>query len=88
MKTKKQIEGLIKVMKYNCCLSRKMLWATPELEKGFMDIIKTLLWVIEDKNGSDIPEHYERGEGHSVEIANIPDYMIEAYELEIERDKS
>ena len=87
MKSKQQIEGLIKVMKYNCCLNRKLnRFVTDEvMEKSFMATIKTLLWVIEDKNGSDIPEHYERGEGHSVDVAKIPDFIIESYEREIEK---
>ena len=83
MKTRRQIEGVIKSYKYNLLQTRELYGHHSEREDFFKGGIKMLLWVLKEDGGLKIPEHYEEGMAHSVrdrlddDVADITDEIIE-----------
>ena len=73
MKTRKQIEGVIKSYKYNLIQTRKLYGHYSEREDFFKGGIKMLLWVLKEDGGLKIPEHYEEGAAHSVRDESVND---------------
>ena len=83
MKTRKQIEGVIKSYKYNLIQTRKLYGHHSEREDFFKGGVKMLLWVLKEDGGLKIPEHYEEGMAHSirarfdVDVGHLTDEIIE-----------
>ena len=83
MKTRKQIEGVIKSYKYNLLQTRELYGHNSERADFFKNGIKMLLWVLKEDGALKIPKHYEEGMAHSIrarfddDVANLTDEIIE-----------
>jgi|TARA_Y100000310_G_C20584050_1_gene764502 hypothetical protein len=65
MRTKKDIQGVIRSYTANAVSVTKIGgFNSNNHMETYLAMIKILLWVIEEKGGYDVPEHYLEGDPH------------------------